>query len=68
MCVRGDAPESAGATVTGCSRSAYRKASYDDLPPGNLDPNHQPYPGQVDGHGCIYPSFVHTIAGQLDRP
>ena len=30
---------------------------YDDLLPGNLDPNHELYPGQVDGHGCIYPWF-----------
>ena len=41
--------------------------SYDDLPPGNLDRNQQLYPGQVDGHGCIYPAFVQTIANQLDR-
>jgi hypothetical protein len=41
--------------------------SYDDLLPGNLDPNQQLYPGQVDGHGCIYPSFVQTIANQLDQ-
>jgi hypothetical protein len=41
--------------------------SYDDLLPGNLDPNQQLYPGQVDGHGCIYPSFAPTIANQLDR-
>ena len=41
--------------------------SYDDLLPGNLDPNERLYPGQVDGHGCIYPAFVQTIANQLDR-
>jgi len=40
---------------------------YDDRLPGNLDPNQQLYPGQVDGHGCIYPAFVQTIANQLDR-
>jgi hypothetical protein len=40
--------------------------SYDDLLPGNLDPNQQQYPGQIDGHGCIYPSSVPTIANQLD--
>ncbi len=41
--------------------------SYDDLLPGTLDPTQQAYPGQVDGHGCIYPAFVQTIANQLDR-
>jgi len=41
--------------------------SYDDLLPGNLDPNQTLYPGQVDGHGCVYPSFVQTIGNQLDR-
>jgi phosphatidylinositol-3-phosphatase len=41
--------------------------SYVDLLPGTLDPNQQLYPGQVDGHGCIYPAAVPTIANQLDR-
>ncbi|MBV8218985.1 MAG: hypothetical protein JO325_11020, partial [Solirubrobacterales bacterium] len=41
--------------------------SYDDLLPGNLDPNQQLYPGQVGGHGCIYPAPVQTIGNQLDR-
>ena len=41
--------------------------SYADLLPGTLDPNQTLYPGQVDGHGCIYPAFVQTIANQLDR-
>ena len=41
--------------------------SYDDLLPGTLDPNQARYPGQVDGHGCIYPKAVPTIAGQLDK-
>jgi hypothetical protein len=40
--------------------------SYNDLLPGTLDPNQQLYPGQVDGHGCVYPASVPTIAGQLD--
>jgi len=40
--------------------------SYTDLLPGNLDPDQQRYPGQVDGHGCIYPASVQTIADQLD--
>ena len=40
--------------------------SYDDLLPGTLDPDQSLYPGQVDGHGCIYPATVPTIASQLD--
>ena len=41
--------------------------SYTDLLPGMLDPNQARYPGQVDGHGCIYPSPAQTIGNQLDR-
>jgi phosphatidylinositol-3-phosphatase len=41
--------------------------SYVDLLPGTPDPNQAKYPGQVDGHGCIYPAAVPTIASQLDR-
>ena len=41
--------------------------SYVDLLPGTPDPNQALYPGQVDGHGCIFPSGVQTIANQLDR-
>jgi hypothetical protein len=40
--------------------------SYTDLTPGTLDPDQQKYPGQVDGHGCVYPAAVPTIANQLD--
>jgi hypothetical protein len=40
--------------------------SCDDLLPGTLDPNQTLYPGQVDGHCCIYPSPAQTIANQLD--
>lgn len=40
--------------------------SYNDLLPGTPDPNQSLYPGQVDGHGCIFPSAVKTIASQLD--
>ena len=50
--------QSSGTSITG---------SYDDLLPGNLDPNQTQYPGQVDGHGCIYPAAVQTIADQLDQ-
>ena len=41
--------------------------SYDDRLPGTLDPNQSLYPGQVDGHGCVYPAFTQTIANQLDQ-
>jgi hypothetical protein len=41
--------------------------SYVDLLPGTLDPNQHLYPGQVDGHGWIYPAPVQTSANQLDR-
>jgi hypothetical protein len=40
--------------------------SYNDLLPGTLDPNQRRYPGQVDGHGCVYPARVPTFAGQLE--
>jgi hypothetical protein len=40
--------------------------SYADLLPGTLDPNQALYPGQVDGHGCIHPAHVPTLADQLD--
>jgi hypothetical protein len=40
--------------------------AYDDIVPGTLDPDQARFPGQVDGHGCIYPAFVPTIANQLD--
>jgi phosphatidylinositol-3-phosphatase len=50
--------QSSGTSITG---------SYADLLPGTLDPNQDQYPGQVDGHGCIYPDSVPTIADQLDE-
>lgn len=39
---------------------------YLDLAPGNLDPNQDLYPGQVDGQGCVMPAAVKTIGNQLD--
>ena len=67
--ISGQAPtEETGADCLGPStNSTTLIGSYDDLQPGTLDPNQKKYPGQVDGHGCVYPSFVQTIAGQLDR-
>ncbi|MBO0729167.1 MAG: hypothetical protein J2P57_07895, partial [Acidimicrobiaceae bacterium] len=40
--------------------------SFNDVTPGNLDPNQARFPGQVDGQGCVYPSSVQTIGNQLD--
>ncbi len=40
--------------------------SFNDVVPGNPDPNQAAYPGQVDGQGCVYPSSVQTIGNQLD--
>ena len=41
--------------------------SYADLLPGTPDPDQTRFPGQVDGHGCIFPAAVPTIAQQLDQ-
>jgi phosphatidylinositol-3-phosphatase len=66
--ISGQAPtEETGADCLGqTSNSTTLIGSYDDLLPGTLDPNQARYPGQVDGHGCIYPASVPTIASQLD--
>jgi phosphatidylinositol-3-phosphatase len=40
--------------------------AYATVEPGTPDPSQVLNPGQVDGEGCVYPSAVQTIAGQLD--
>jgi hypothetical protein len=45
---------------------ATQAGSYNDITPGNPDPDQTTYPGQVDGQGCVYPSSVQTIGNQLD--
>jgi hypothetical protein len=40
--------------------------SYNDITPGIPDPNQDAYPGQVNGQGCVYPSWAKTIGNQLD--
>jgi hypothetical protein len=40
--------------------------SFNDITPGNPDPDQSTYPGQVDGQGCVYPAAVQTIGNQLD--
>jgi phosphatidylinositol-3-phosphatase len=40
--------------------------AYANVVPGTPDPDQATNPGQVDGEGCVYPSAVQTIAGQLD--
>ncbi len=65
--ISGQAPtEETGADCGVQSNGTSIIGSYADLLPGTLDPNQALYPGQVDGHGCIYPAFVPTIASQLD--
>ncbi|HWF50414.1 MAG TPA: hypothetical protein VG294_07215 [Solirubrobacteraceae bacterium] len=66
--ISGQAPtEETGADCLSPTTSATTLVgSYSDLLPGTLDPNQQLYPGQVDGHGCVYPASVQTIANQLD--
>jgi phosphatidylinositol-3-phosphatase len=67
--ISGQAPteETSADCLTATTDPTTLIGSYVDLLPGNLDRNQAKYPGQVDGHGCIYPSGVQTIASQLDR-
>ncbi|HYZ81514.1 MAG TPA: alkaline phosphatase family protein [Solirubrobacteraceae bacterium] len=65
--ISGQAPtEETGADCGVQSSGTSIIGSYADLLPGTPDPNQTRYPGQVDGHGCIYPANVPTIANQLD--
>jgi hypothetical protein len=61
--VSGQAPNYA--TSSDCV-GAGGAGAYNDVVPGTLDANHQKYPGQADGQGCVYPSAVQTIGDQLD--
>jgi len=40
--------------------------AFANVTPGTPDPDQSLNPGQVDGEGCVYPSSVQSIAGQLD--
>jgi len=40
--------------------------AFANMLPGTPDPDTVARPGQVDGHGCVYPATVPTIASQLD--
>ena len=50
-------------TQADCADDGFAFAS---VAPGSPDPDQASDPGQVDGEGCVYPSSVETIAGQLD--
>ena len=50
-------------TSSDCLANAF---AFANLTPGTPDPNQSANPGQVDGHGCVYPAGVPTIASQLD--
>jgi hypothetical protein len=40
--------------------------AFANVTPGTPDPDQSLNPGQIDGEGCVYPTSVQTIAGQLD--
>ncbi len=65
--VSGQAPTDETGADCLTSFSGSLTGAYVNVTPGTLDPNQALYPGQVDGHGCIYPAGVQTIANQLDQ-
>lgn len=59
--VSGQAPTTD--TQADCADNGF---AYADVTPGTPAPDRAADPGQVVGAGCVYPSSVETIAGQLD--
>ena len=51
--------------MTASPTSLTEAGSFNDVTPGTPDANQRKYPGQADGQGCVYPSWVDTIGNQL---